>query len=93
MQHIVDTDARRPAVVKVADISLDEAKARPLFRGYQTLHLIQIVLMAGSEVVQANDVLIQLQQGFKQVAANKTGDPGPASGGDRGAVAFATVGN
>ncbi len=52
------------AVFKIADVALDELEIAPLFRGYQTLHLIQVALVAGGKVVQANHALVEFEQGL-----------------------------
>ena len=42
----------------------------------QALHLVEVALVAGGEVVQADDRLVELQQGLEQVAADEAGDAG-----------------
>ena len=41
---------------------------------------VEVALVAGGEVVQSDDTLIELQQGFGQVAADEAGDPGDEPG-------------
>jgi len=64
------------AVAKVADVAFDEAEATPLLFSDQGLDLVQVVLVAGGEVVQAHYCLVQFKQGFQQVGAYETGDSG-----------------
>lgn len=71
---------RLAAVVQVADIALDEVEVLPLFGVDQALHLIQVVLVAGGEVIQPHHPLVELQQGFQQVGADKAGHPGDQPG-------------
>ena len=40
----------------------------------------RLLLVAGGEVVQPDDVLVELQQGFDQVAADEAGDAGDQPG-------------
>ena len=68
------------AVIQIADVALDEAEAGPLFFGDQSLDLIQVVLVAGGEVVQAHYCLVQLEQGFQQIGAYETGNAGDEPG-------------
>jgi len=71
---------RAAAIFEVADVALDEVEARPLFCGDQRLHFIEVALVAGGEIVQADDALIQLEQGFQQVAADEASHTGDKPG-------------
>ena len=53
-----------------------KAEARPLRGRDQALHFVQVALVAGGEVVQPHDFLVQLEQGFEQVAADEAGNAG-----------------
>lgn len=55
------------AQVEAADVPLDELKARPLLRGDQGGDLIEVAMISGGKIVEADDPLIQLEQGFEQV--------------------------
>ena len=44
------------------------------------LDLVQIALIARSEVVEPNDTLVELEQGFQEVGADKTGNTGDEPG-------------
>ncbi len=60
------------AVFQISDVALNELEVGPLRWRDQALHFVQVVLVAGGEVVQAHHTLVELEQGFQQVAANKT---------------------
>ena len=76
MQDVVDTFTGRVAVVQAADVTLDELETLPLLGGHGLLHLVQVVPVAGGEVVQADHRLAQPQQLIQKVAADETGDTG-----------------
>ena len=44
--------------LKEAEAAFDEGEVSPLFWGYFGLYFIQIVLVAGGEVVQAGNFLV-----------------------------------
>jgi hypothetical protein len=48
----------------------------PLFRAHRLAHLIQVVLVAGGQVVQPYDDLIQPEEFFEEVAADESGNAG-----------------
>jgi len=81
MENVIDSFTSPTAIIQVTDISLEKAEACPLLGSDETLHLVQITLMPGGKVVQADHALIKLEQGFQQVGTDKTchtGDkPGP----------------
>jgi hypothetical protein len=72
MENIVCTLTSATTVVYVSDVALNKLESRPLIRSNQTFNFIKVMLIASAEVVQANNSLIQFEQGFKQVAADKT---------------------
>lgn len=76
VQHMVGAAYRQPAGVQVADIAFDKAEALPGVFAYVVPHLIQVVPVAGGEIVQADHGLAQAQQGFQQVGADKAGHAG-----------------
>lgn len=80
VQHVVHTLASALAVGQLADVALDEAEVGPLGGGDKGLHFIEVALVAGGKVVQAHHALIQLEQGFEQVAANEAGHAGDEPG-------------
>ena len=70
------------AVGQVADVALDEVEPPPLQGRHEGLDGVQIAVVAGGKVVQADHVLVELQQGLQQVAAQEAGHAGdePAAG-------------
>ena len=80
VQDVVHTLNGLLAVVQVANVALDELEVGPLRGGDQALHLNQVALVAGGKVIEADDALIELEQGFEQVAANKAGHAGDEPG-------------
>ena len=64
------------AVIQVADVAFHEAESGPLLLGDQGLDFVQVVLVAGGEVVQAHYCLVQFEQGFQQVGADEAGYAG-----------------
>lgn len=64
------------AIVQVADVAFDEAEAGPLLFGDQGLDFVQVVLVPGCEIVQADYCLVQFEQGFQQVGAYEAGYAG-----------------
>ncbi len=58
-------------VFQVADVAFDEGETSPLVGGDGLLDFVQVVLVAGGKVVQADDGLVQLQEGFQQVGADE----------------------
>jgi hypothetical protein len=60
------------AVFQITNVALNELEIGPLRWSDKALHFVQVVLVAGSEVVQAHHALIERKQGFQQVAANET---------------------
>ena len=85
MQDVVHTFASLAAVVEVADVALDELEACPLFRADQLLDFVEVVLVAGGEVVEADHPLVELEQSFQQVGADEASYTGnqPGLGGLR----------
>ena len=62
MQHPIHASHRSAAGVQIAYVAFDEAESGPAFGTDERSHFIQIARMAGSEVVQTDDVLIQLDR-------------------------------
>lgn len=76
MQYIVNSLTGFNAITLIADIALDEKKAGPLFWGDQALDFIQVLLVPGGKVVQADDFLVELQEVLKKVGAYKPSEAG-----------------
>jgi hypothetical protein len=81
MEDIIDPGAGLAAGSLVTDIALNETESLPGFRRDPTLNLVQIALMSGGEIIQANNPLPQLQQGFEQIGADEAGNAGHQPGG------------
>ena len=67
MQHHVDAVARFAAGVRVGNVRLDEAVAPPRVRCDRGLDLDEVAPVAGREVVEADDVLVELEQRLDEV--------------------------
>ena len=80
VEDVVNSLAGLLAIGQLADVALDEVEAGPLGRRDEGLHFVEIVLVAGGEVVQADHALVQLEQGFEQVAADEAGHAGDEPG-------------
>ena len=80
VQDVVDALNGLVAVFRRANVTLDELKVSPLVVCDQALHFIQIALVAGGKVVQTDDALVELEQGFEQVAADEAGHAGDEPG-------------
>lgn len=83
VQHVVHAVTGFLAVFWIADVALPELEVGPLGWGNQGSDFVQVALVAGGEVVQPHHALVELEQGFKQIAANKAGRAGnePGAGG------------
>jgi hypothetical protein len=76
MRHIVCVFANAHAILDRADVAFDEIETRPLRRFNESLHLVEIALVGGREIVKAGDALIKLQKRLQQIRANKSSRPG-----------------
>ena len=59
------------AVFEIANVAVDKVEVGPLLVAYQGLNFVQVTLVAGSKVVETYHTLVELEQGFEQVAADK----------------------
>ena len=80
MEYVVHPSDGLLAVFQVADVAFDKGKIGPLVGGDGVLNFVQVVLVAGGEVVQADDSLVKAQQGFQQVGADEAGHAGDQPG-------------
>lgn len=80
MEDVIDPFDGFIAVVQIADVAFDKVEAGPLVCRDFPLDFIQVVLVSGGEVVQADNGLILAQQGFEQVGANKPRHAGDEPG-------------
>src|SRR5271167_4122404 len=76
MRHVVCVFANAHAILDRADVAFDEIETRPLRRFNESLHLVEIALVAGREIVKAGDALIKLQKRLQQIRANESRRPG-----------------
>ena len=67
MEDIVGVFANISTCFYVTNIAFNEMKPLPLWRGYEALHFVEIMLVAGRKIVEASYFLIQLEQGFKKI--------------------------
>ena len=67
----------------IANVALDEFEASPLCGRQCGLHRLQVVPVAGGEVVQAHHGLIEREQRLDEMAADEAGCTGdePRAGG------------
>ena len=68
------------AVGQLADVALDEVELGPLPWGDQSLDFIEVALVAGGEIVEADHALVEFEQGFEQVATNEASHTGNEPG-------------
>ena len=68
------------AVFQVADVAFNEAEVGPLLCCDGVLNFVQVVLVTGGKVVQADNGLVEAQQGFQQVGADEAGHAGDQPG-------------
>src|SRR5213078_3081351 len=59
----------------VAQVALDEAELQPLV-GVDREHVLEVALVAGQEVVDADHALAEVEQALEQRRADEPGDPG-----------------
>ena len=74
MQNIINATAGPDAVIRAADVALDEFEPRPLGWLNNRFHLIKVALIAGREIVQPHHPLIEPEQRLEQIGANEAGD-------------------
>ena len=77
VQDIVHALTGLAAGCQIPDIALEEGEIVPLGCGDAGMDVVQIVLVAGGKIVQADDPLVQLEQGFQEIGADEasyTGD-------------------
>ncbi len=74
MQYKVNAGASLAAIIKAANIAIDEVETGPLLNGNKSFHFVQVALMTGGKVVKADDRLIKFQQDFEKVGADEPRD-------------------
>ena len=76
VKHMIDAFHRVRTVLQAPDIAFDEAEAAPLLGRDERAHFVEVVLIAGREVVQSDDGLVELEQRFQQIGADEAGHAG-----------------
>src|SRR5665811_455887 len=67
---------RAAAIIQIADVAIDEVEVCPLLVRDEGLNFVEVALVSGGEVVQTDHALVELEQGFEQVAADEASDAG-----------------
>ena len=80
MEDVVDALAGFLAVGQFANVARNEVKVGPLRRGDESLYFVQVALVSGGKAVEADHALVELEQGFEQVAADETSHSGDKPG-------------
>ena len=80
MEDVVDALAGFLAVGQFANVARNEVKVGPLCRGDESLYFVQVALVSGGKAVEADHALVELEQGFEQVAADETSHAGDKPG-------------
>ncbi len=76
VKDAVRARANLPACFQVADVAFDEREIFPLVRLDRLLDFVQVAPVAGGEVVEADDRLVERQELFQEVGAYEAGDSG-----------------
>src|SRR6185437_4279268 len=76
VQHDVDVAARLAACAWIGDIRFDETVAAPARHPHARLDLVEVPAIAGRKIVEADDALIETEQGFDEVRADEAGAAG-----------------
>jgi hypothetical protein len=76
VQDEMDALEGAAAVFEAADVAAEEFETAPLLRRDGGADLIEILAVAGGEVIQAGDALAGFEEGFKKIGANKAGNAG-----------------
>ena len=72
MQHDPDACARSPAHFQIADVAFDVRVAAPRVGPDIPLNLVQIAASTRGVVVEADDLLPQVEQAFEQIRADES---------------------
>jgi len=80
VEDVVDALAGFLAVGQFANVARNEVKVGPLRRGDESLYFVQVALVSGGKAVEADHALVELEQGFEQVAADETSHAGDKPG-------------
>ena len=72
MQDDVDRVANAAAGVEIDNVALDEQVTFPCFFADRTAYFVQVPAMAGLEIIDADDILIEPEQRFEQMRADES---------------------
>ncbi len=72
MQYDVGTTAGFAAGVEIADVRFDETMTPPAIGTDRASHLVEIAPVAGREIVQPNNDLVEYEQRLHQVRPDET---------------------
>lgn len=76
MQDIVDVTGGAFASCRIANITLDRREAPPLSRAQTGADFLKVGCPAGRVIVERDNFLAELKQGFHQVGSDKAGSAG-----------------
>ena len=71
VQNVVAADHRTCAGGSVRDVTFDEKQVVPLVVAHLGEHVVDVLAMAGREIVEHHDLLIQLQQRLGEMRADE----------------------
>ena len=80
MQHQIHPPAGALTDLEVPDVTFDELEPPPLRWRDEFLYLLEIPLFAGRKIVQCDDFLAELEQGFHEVRPDEPGAAGDEPG-------------
>ena len=63
-----------PAKFQIGDVSLAEVKSRPLRRRHPRLNCFEILLLSTGKIIETPHTLVEFEQRFEEVGADKSGD-------------------
>ena len=73
MQYDVDVVARLPARRGIGDVAFDQHVALPRGRRHGALDFGEVAPVAGREIVQRHDVLVELEQRLHEMRTDEAG--------------------
>lgn len=73
VQNVIHSPADLVAGVKIADVAFHKGEILPGFLADQGFHHVQILLITGEEVIEANDFLSEPEQTLDKIGTDKAG--------------------
>ena len=67
MQNEINIGAKPLACREIADVAFDTTSVSPFNEAYFGPDLVQIFLVTSGKIVEAQDVLVELEQGFEKI--------------------------